>query len=162
MGIFRLGTLSSVAASLRPDLLADPTRAALSHAGLSEEVGVVEIDPALSDTTATRQEYGLELDSLANCVVVGGKREGIERLAACVVLATTRGRERRGQALPGRAQGVLPADRTRRGAHGHGVRRDHAHRPSPGLARTRRLQGHRSDHRRDRVRCAPLQDPSPR
>ncbi len=90
MGIFRLGTLSSVAASLRPDLLADPTRAALSHAGLSEEVGVVEIDPALSDTTATRQEYGLELDSLANCVVVGGKREGIERLAACVVLATTR------------------------------------------------------------------------
>ena len=27
---------------------------------------------------------------LANCVVVGGKREGSERLAACVVLATTR------------------------------------------------------------------------
>jgi prolyl-tRNA editing enzyme YbaK/EbsC (Cys-tRNA(Pro) deacylase) len=27
---------------------------------------------------------------LANCVVVGGKREGSERMAACVVLATTR------------------------------------------------------------------------
>jgi prolyl-tRNA editing enzyme YbaK/EbsC (Cys-tRNA(Pro) deacylase) len=30
------------------------------------------------------------MDSLANCVVVGGKREGTERIAACLVLATTR------------------------------------------------------------------------
>jgi prolyl-tRNA editing enzyme YbaK/EbsC (Cys-tRNA(Pro) deacylase) len=27
---------------------------------------------------------------LANCVVVGGKREGVERFAACVVLSSTR------------------------------------------------------------------------
>jgi prolyl-tRNA editing enzyme YbaK/EbsC (Cys-tRNA(Pro) deacylase) len=90
MGAFRLGTLVSVPASTRPDLLGEPTRSTLIDAGLLDEVGVVEIDPTFSDTAATQQEFGVELDTLANCVVVGGKREGSERLAACVVLATTR------------------------------------------------------------------------
>ncbi len=90
MGTFKLGSLTSVPASARPELLAEPTRAALENAGLLEEVGVVEIDPALSDTATTQQEYGVQPEALANCVVVGGKREGSERLAACVVLATTR------------------------------------------------------------------------
>ncbi|MGD0943990.1 MAG: YbaK/EbsC family protein [Acidimicrobiales bacterium] len=90
MGTFILGALSSTPASERPDLLAEPTRKALAEGRLLDDVGVVEIDPALSDTAATQQEYGLEPDSLANCVVVGGRREGTERLAACVVLATTR------------------------------------------------------------------------
>jgi len=90
MELFTLGTLSSVPASLRPDLLAEATRLALRHAGLLEKVGVVEIDPSLSDTAATQREFDLQLDTLANCVVVGGKREGIERLAACVVLADSR------------------------------------------------------------------------
>lgn len=90
MGTFSLGTLSSVPASVRPDLLAEPTQAALARAGLLDDVGVVEIDPAVSDTATSQKEFGLQLDTLANCVVVGGKREGNERLAACVVLATTR------------------------------------------------------------------------
>src|ERR1700730_1015024 len=90
MGTFKLGTLSSVAASLRPDLLAESTRAWLSRAGHLDDVGVVEIDPALSDTATSQREFGLQPDTLANCVVVGGKREGSERLAGCVVLATTR------------------------------------------------------------------------
>jgi prolyl-tRNA editing enzyme YbaK/EbsC (Cys-tRNA(Pro) deacylase) len=51
---------------------------------------VVEIDPAVSDTATTQSVFGLSMDTLANCVVVGGKREGIERIAACVVLATGR------------------------------------------------------------------------
>jgi prolyl-tRNA editing enzyme YbaK/EbsC (Cys-tRNA(Pro) deacylase) len=63
---------------------------ALARSSLLEEVGVVEIDPALSDTATTQQEFGLQLDTLANCVVVGGKREGKERFAACVVLADSR------------------------------------------------------------------------
>jgi prolyl-tRNA editing enzyme YbaK/EbsC (Cys-tRNA(Pro) deacylase) len=62
----------------------------LSTLGLLDAVGVVEIDPALSDTAATQEAFGLRGEMLANCVVVGGKREGVERLAACVVLATTR------------------------------------------------------------------------
>lgn len=90
MGSFILGGLSTVPASQRPDLLAAPTRAILTDVGLLESAGVVEIDPTLSDTTATQQAFGLRLEALANCVVVGGKREGNERLAACVVLATTR------------------------------------------------------------------------
>jgi prolyl-tRNA editing enzyme YbaK/EbsC (Cys-tRNA(Pro) deacylase) len=90
MELFRLGTLSSVPASLRTDLLAEPTHHALARAGLLEQVGVVEIDPSLSDTATTQQEFGLQPDTLANCVVVGGKREGNERLAACVVLADSR------------------------------------------------------------------------
>ena len=90
MELFRLGTLSSVPASRRPELLAAPTYGALARAGLLEQVGVVEIDPSLSDTAATQQEFGLQPDMLANCVVVGGKREGNERLAACVVLADSR------------------------------------------------------------------------
>lgn len=44
----------------------------------------------MSDTAATAAEFGLRLDALANCVVVSGKRTGTERMAACVVLATTR------------------------------------------------------------------------
>ena len=90
MELFTLGTLSSVRASLRPDLLAEPTHVMLARAGLLEQVGVVEIDPSLSDTATTQLEFGLRPDTLANCVVVGGKREGIERLAACVVLADSR------------------------------------------------------------------------
>jgi prolyl-tRNA editing enzyme YbaK/EbsC (Cys-tRNA(Pro) deacylase) len=87
---FTLRTLSSVPASVRPDLLAESTRAALGAAGWLDDVGVVEIDPAVSDTATSQREFALELDVLANCVVVGGKREGNERLAACVILATTR------------------------------------------------------------------------
>jgi prolyl-tRNA editing enzyme YbaK/EbsC (Cys-tRNA(Pro) deacylase) len=87
---FTLGTLSSVPASQHPDLLAAPTHAALVATGLLDAVGVVEIDPAVSDTAATQAEFGLSPGTLANCVVVAGKREGKERFAACVVLSTTR------------------------------------------------------------------------
>ena len=89
-GTFKLGSLVSGPAALRPDLVAETTRAALVRAGLLDEVGVVEIDPAVSDTAATQREFGVHPGALANCVVVGGKREGTERLAACVVLASTR------------------------------------------------------------------------
>lgn len=90
MVAFRLGNLTSVPASTRPDLLAEPTRAVLEQTGLVEDVAIAEIDPAVSDTAASQREFGLDPDMLANCVVVGGKREGTERFAACVVLASTR------------------------------------------------------------------------
>jgi prolyl-tRNA editing enzyme YbaK/EbsC (Cys-tRNA(Pro) deacylase) len=110
---FALGGLLTVPASHRPDLLAEPTRRALTDAGLLEEVGVVEIDPAISDTAATQAAFGLSPEMLANCVVVGGKREGTERLAACVVLSTTRadvnGLVRR--LLDVRKASFLPTDR---------------------------------------------------
>lgn len=85
-----LGRLETVPALDRPDLLAGPVAAALRdwpHAG---EVGVVEIDPAIADTAALSEAYGLGLDTGANCVVVGGRRGGDERVAACLVRADTR------------------------------------------------------------------------
>lgn len=88
--LFQLGNLRAVPASQRPDLLATATLDLLSQKGWLDRVGVVEIDPSLSDTAASQEAYGLSPDTLANCVVVGGKREGVERLAACLVLFTTR------------------------------------------------------------------------
>ncbi|MCU1479705.1 MAG: hypothetical protein JWQ19_491 [Subtercola sp.] len=85
-----LGTLTGLPASTRPDLLAAPTLAALTDLGLLDDVAVVEIDPAISDTAATREAFDLEQNWLANCVIVGGRREGLEKIAACVILASTR------------------------------------------------------------------------
>lgn len=48
------------------------------------------IDPTVSDTARTQEVFDLPATSLANCVVVGGRRDGQERVAACVVLSTTR------------------------------------------------------------------------
>jgi prolyl-tRNA editing enzyme YbaK/EbsC (Cys-tRNA(Pro) deacylase) len=86
-----LGDLTTVPALDRTDLLAPPVAAFLAtwpHAG---EVGVVEIDPDLADTAALVAAHdGLELTSSVNCVLVGGKRAGEERVAACLVRADTR------------------------------------------------------------------------
>ncbi|MEJ7795610.1 MAG: YbaK/EbsC family protein [Nocardioides sp.] len=90
VSIPHLGTLQSVPAPERPDLLAPPVAAALAGWGASGEVGVVEIDPDLADTAACSAAYDLPLDSGANCVVVAGKRDGQERVAACIVRADTR------------------------------------------------------------------------
>jgi prolyl-tRNA editing enzyme YbaK/EbsC (Cys-tRNA(Pro) deacylase) len=90
MSLFVLGGLVAVPASERTDLLAPSTLTTLQSLDLLDAVGVVDIDPAVSDTAATQETFGLSLDTLANCVVVGGKREGVERIAACVVLATGR------------------------------------------------------------------------
>jgi prolyl-tRNA editing enzyme YbaK/EbsC (Cys-tRNA(Pro) deacylase) len=90
MGVFTLGGLTTVPASADTALLAPTATGMLMSAGLLDEVGVVEIDPAVSDTAATRERFGLDAATLANCVVVAGKREGVEKIAACVVLSTTR------------------------------------------------------------------------
>jgi prolyl-tRNA editing enzyme YbaK/EbsC (Cys-tRNA(Pro) deacylase) len=55
-----------------------------------DQVLVAPIDPELADTAAFCEAYGISLAESANCVVVAGKREGITRYAACMVLATTR------------------------------------------------------------------------
>lgn len=49
MALFTLGGLAAGLASTRTDLLALPTLAALDAAGLLDAVGVVEIDPEISD-----------------------------------------------------------------------------------------------------------------
>ena len=85
-----LGTLDSLPALDRPDLLAEPVAAALAGWAPAERVAVVEIDPDLADTAALTEAYDLPLRASANCVVVSGRRDGEERVAACVVRADTR------------------------------------------------------------------------
>lgn len=86
----QLGSLDTVPALDRPDLLAASVRAALGGLPTAHRVGVVEIDPDLADTAALTEAYSLPLDASANCVVVSGRRAGEERIAACVVRADTR------------------------------------------------------------------------
>lgn len=85
-----LGTLRSLPVLEHLHLVAGPVGEAMSgwtHAG---EVAVVEIDPDLADTAAMSEAYALPLSTGANCVVVAGRRDGAERVAACVVRADTR------------------------------------------------------------------------
>jgi prolyl-tRNA editing enzyme YbaK/EbsC (Cys-tRNA(Pro) deacylase) len=86
-----LGSLDWTPANERPDLLAPAVASALTNLGSGpDQVLVAEIDPDLADTTSFCDTYGVPLEASANCVVVVGKRGGTTRMAACVVLATTR------------------------------------------------------------------------
>jgi prolyl-tRNA editing enzyme YbaK/EbsC (Cys-tRNA(Pro) deacylase) len=86
----RLGSLTSTAVEDSHALLAAPVATALAGWPYVEEVGVVEIDPELADTAAMSEAYDVPLAASANCVVVSGRRDGVERVAACVVRADTR------------------------------------------------------------------------
>ncbi|MGB4778166.1 YbaK/EbsC family protein [Microbacterium sp.] len=90
MGTYSLGDLHTVAARKRPELIAPAAFAALEQYDLLDRVGVVLIDPAFSDTGAIAGAYSLPPEVLANCVIVSGRRAGVERVAACVALATHR------------------------------------------------------------------------
>ncbi|MFF5295075.1 YbaK/EbsC family protein [Paractinoplanes globisporus] len=82
-----MGTLKLEPAQSRPDLLAPPVAKALAE---DDQVLVAPIDPDLADTAAFCEAYDVGLDVSANCVVVAGKRDGVTRYAACIILATTR------------------------------------------------------------------------
>ncbi len=88
-----LGNLDWVPARGRPDLLAPAVATAIEAWPAGDgaaDVLVAEIDPGLADTAAFCARYEVPLEASANCVVIGAKRAGETKLAACVVLATTR------------------------------------------------------------------------
>ena len=77
----------------RSDLLAPSVLAALTAWRGSvpvDQIAVAEIDPAVADTAQFCTRYGVTAEESANCVVVAARRGGETRLAACVVLASTR------------------------------------------------------------------------
>ncbi len=74
----------------RPELLAAPVLAALARVPEGTSVLAAPIDPDLADTAAFCEHYGVPAEASANCVITMGKREGQQRWAAVVVLATTR------------------------------------------------------------------------
>jgi prolyl-tRNA editing enzyme YbaK/EbsC (Cys-tRNA(Pro) deacylase) len=90
MNLPRLGSLESLPVRSHPELLAAPVAAALAGWAHADEIAVVEIDPAYADTAAMSERYDVPMADGANCVVVMGKRDGAERVAACVVRADTR------------------------------------------------------------------------
>lgn len=67
-------------------LLHASTREALDRLGVPYEV--MPCDPALADTAAFVEAYGIPLDRSANTIVVASKGSD-PRYVACVVLATT-------------------------------------------------------------------------
>ncbi|MGH9244586.1 MAG: YbaK/EbsC family protein [Acidimicrobiales bacterium] len=85
------GNLTWVPAGTRADLLAAPVATAIdAWDGDPDDILVAEIDPDLADTTAFCERYDVPMEASANCVVIAGRRAGETRLAACMVLATTR------------------------------------------------------------------------
>lgn len=90
-----LGALTWERAVDHPELLAPSTHATISgwaavEPQVADAVLVAAIDPDLADTAAMTEAYDLPLSASVNCVLVAGKREGVERTAACLVRATTR------------------------------------------------------------------------
>jgi prolyl-tRNA editing enzyme YbaK/EbsC (Cys-tRNA(Pro) deacylase) len=79
-----------VPAEARPELVGPAVLAALDDWPQRSQVRVAEIDPELADTLAFCDRYGVALDESANCVVVSVRRGEQSRLAACVILASTR------------------------------------------------------------------------
>lgn len=74
----------------RADLLAEPVVSAIRGWKGDGTFQVAAIDPDVADTAAFCDRYAVPLEASANCVIVAAKRGGEVRLAACVVLATTR------------------------------------------------------------------------
>jgi len=90
MPLPRVGALESLPVLAHPELVATSVYQALSDWPGATDVAVVEIDPAYADTAAMSEKYHVPMTSGANCVVVMGRREGEERVAACLVRADTR------------------------------------------------------------------------
>jgi prolyl-tRNA editing enzyme YbaK/EbsC (Cys-tRNA(Pro) deacylase) len=81
------GTLSWSPAAEHPELVGPPVAAALPAFPTAL---VAPIDPALADTAEFCAAYQSDPEHSANCVVVAGRRGGVETWAAVMVLATDR------------------------------------------------------------------------
>ncbi|MCD4524606.1 YbaK/EbsC family protein [Nocardioides sp. cx-173] len=90
MSLPTLGTLRPLPAVDHPELLAPPVAAALGTWPYAGSLAVTPIDAELADTAAFGEAYGVPPGASANCVLVAGRRDGVERVAACVVRADTR------------------------------------------------------------------------
>jgi prolyl-tRNA editing enzyme YbaK/EbsC (Cys-tRNA(Pro) deacylase) len=90
MTLPRLGSLEPLPVRAHPELVAPSVAEALEGWPHRDAIAVVEIDPEYADTAAMSERYAVPMADGANCVVVMGKRDGVERVAACVVRADTR------------------------------------------------------------------------
>ena len=86
----QIGTLEISPALEHKDLLARVVIEGLGNLNNADKIGITEIDPEVSDTTAFCEHYQLELNQAANCIVLEAKRGDKVWYAACVVLGNTR------------------------------------------------------------------------
>lgn len=89
-----LGDLVWAPALEHAELLAEPVLAALTawadaDPRVASLVAVTEIDPEHAETATLNELHDLPPEASANCVLVAGKRGDDERVAACVVPAST-------------------------------------------------------------------------
>ncbi len=90
-----LGQVRWVSALEHPELLGPVVYEQLrtwhtAHPDLAEQAMACAIDPELSDTAVMSEHYDIPMATSVNCVLVAGKREGVERTAAVAVRASTR------------------------------------------------------------------------
>lgn len=90
-----LGSVSWVNAHENPALLGPVVWEQLDawnaiNPQLVAQVLACAIDPELSDTAVMSAHYAIPMEASVNCVLVAGKREGVERTAAVAVRASTR------------------------------------------------------------------------
>ncbi len=85
-----LGNLKFTLAREHSELTASPVATTISNLSNNESIGVVSINPELSDTAAFCKEYEVKTDQAANCVILEAKRADKTWFAACVILSSTR------------------------------------------------------------------------
>jgi prolyl-tRNA editing enzyme YbaK/EbsC (Cys-tRNA(Pro) deacylase) len=86
----KLGTFSFLPAKENTQFLAAPVADALTTLPDAETVGVTEIDPSFSDTASFCEKYQITPEQAANCVIVEGKSGAERKMAAVVILASTK------------------------------------------------------------------------
>lgn len=72
------------------ELVATSVADCLKGSPYTAEIGVAEIGPALSDTTAFCERYEIPPSQAANCVVLEASRADRRWFAGCVILGSTR------------------------------------------------------------------------
>ena len=152
----------------RPELLAEPVHAGLTSWARSEprvaaEVRVVVIDPASRTPRRSWRRTPCAPEQSVNCVVVVGRRDGEERIAAVAVQASTRADVNNAvkRLLDVRKATFLSTERAT-AESSDGVRRHHPGGAAGRLAVPARLRRRGSRRDRDRQRRTPLQAPAPR
>jgi len=86
----QLGNLNFLPVEENVGLVAKPVALAINNLSNIEGVGVSEIDPNFSDTASFCENYKVTPEQAANCVIIEGKNGGERKLAACIILASTR------------------------------------------------------------------------
>ena len=86
----KLGNLVIIPAVEHLDLLSPTTARMIESLPDNQNIGVTEIDPQFSDTASFCKQYEVTPEQCANCVVIEAKRGDTRKLAACVILASTK------------------------------------------------------------------------